>query len=444
MKSFVKKRMLALLLAVVMAGSLCTGVEVFAQETEAEKEVPAEEVNWQSEEQPTSGSCGANARWSFDRANKVLTISGSGEMNDLDNESAPWGMYCREVKKVVIGNGITSIGDSSFEPEYEVNYPIESVTLPNSLTRIGSSAFYKCVNLKNITIPESVEYIGGWAFAGCESISSITLPEGLISLDMRAFIGCSNLRDITILSRQCWLVDQGDEPSISETATIYGYAGSTVEGYALRKNRRFVALEEPEITVPDESESTETKEPAKKNSIKKISISGPSHKIAAGKKVTLKAAVSPSNATNKAVTWKSSNTKYATVSSKGVVTMKKAGKGKTVTITATAKDGSGKKAVYKIKFMKGAVKKVAISGKSKRTVQAGKTVTLKAYVKTTVKSSKDVNKTLKWTTSNKKYATVTSKGKVKTLKAGKGKKVKITAAATDGSGKKATVTITLN
>ena len=48
---------------------------------------------------------------------------------------------------------------------------------------------------------------------------------------------------------------------------------------------------------------------------------------------------------------------------------------------------------------------------------------------------------MKWTSSNKKYATVNSSGKVKALKAGKGKKVKITAMATDGSGKKKTVVI---
>ena len=55
--------------------------------------------------------------------------------------------------------------------------------------------------------------------------------------------------------------------------------------------------------------------------------------------------------------------------------------------------------------------------------------------------TKKANKKLKWTSSNKKYATVSSAGKVKALKAGKGKKVKITAAATDGSGKKKTITI---
>ncbi len=72
MKSFVKKRVLALLLTVVMAVSFCRGVEAFAQETDAEKESLSGELNWQSEGQPTSGSCGANAKWSFDRGNKVL------------------------------------------------------------------------------------------------------------------------------------------------------------------------------------------------------------------------------------------------------------------------------------------------------------------------------------------------------------------------------------
>ena len=58
--------------------------------------------------------------------------------------------------------------------------------------------------------------------------------------------------------------------------------------------------------------------------------------------------------TNKSVTWKSGNRKYATVTSKGMVTMERAGRGKMVTITATEKDGIKKKATYKIKCMKGA------------------------------------------------------------------------------------------
>lgn len=151
----------------------------------------------------------------------------------------------------------------------------------------------------------------------------------------------------------------------------------------------------------------------------------------------LTVSVVPENATNQEVTWESSNTKYATVTSEGKVTAKKAGGGKTVTITAIAKDGSGKKVVYKIKIMKDVVKKVKITAPDK-TVSAGKSLKLKATVTTTGSSA---NKTLKWTSSNTKYATVSKSGKVTTKKAGKGKTVKITVMATDGSGKKSSVKI---
>lgn len=170
--------------------------------------------------------------------------------------------------------------------------------------------------------------------------------------------------------------------------------------------------------------------------VRKITVNGISKKIAAGKKIKFTANVTPSNATNKKVTWTSSNSKYATVSSAGKVTVKKAGAGKTVKITAAAADGSGQKAVYQIKIMKNAVKRIDL--KAAKSVKAGKKLKVKATVKTTGKSA---NKTLKWTSSNTKYATVNSKGKVTAKKAGKGKTVKITAAATDGSGKKKTIKI---
>lgn len=190
------------------------------------------------------------------------------------------------------------------------------------------------------------------------------------------------------------------------------------------------------IRVTDKSTPTKPT-PTKPRTVKvsKISLSGVSKKIAAGKKIKLKAKVSPSNASNKGVTWKSSNKKVATVNSKGVVTIKKKTGGKSVTITATAKDGSKRKATYKIKVMKGVVKKVSISGK--KTVKAGKTLKLKVKIS----ASKGANRKIKWTCSNTKYATVSSSGKVKAKKAGKRKKIKITAMATDGSGKKKTITI---
>lgn len=187
-----------------------------------------------------------------------------------------------------------------------------------------------------------------------------------------------------------------------------------------------------EKTTPPKNDNT-TKPATVK--VTKIKITGPSTTIAYGKSIQLSAQVTPTKATNKKVTWSSSNSKYATVSSSGKVTTKKAGKGKTVTITAKAKDGSNKKATYKIKIANGIVTKVKISGKN--TLKVGKTLGLKAKVS----GSKGAYKKVIWTSSNKKYATVSSSGKVKALKAGKKKTVTITAKAIDGSGKKATIKI---
>lgn len=197
--------------------------------------------------------------------------------------------------------------------------------------------------------------------------------------------------------------------------------------------------EEPTTEAPT-TEAPKTEAPTTEDGEVKVStltVSGPSKKLAAGKKVKLSLKVTPSNAANKAVTWKTSNTKYATINNSGKLTLKKAGAGKTVTVTATAKDGSGVKATFKVKIMKHAVKKVKLKASTK-TVKAGKTLKIKATVSTT---GKNANKTLKWTSSNTKYATVSKKGVVKAKKAGKGKKVTITATATDGSNKKAKIKI---
>ena len=171
------------------------------------------------------------------------------------------------------------------------------------------------------------------------------------------------------------------------------------------------------------------------NKVKKIYLNGLSTKIAAGKKLKLTAIILPANATNKKLLWKSSNQKAATVTKSGVVTLPKKGAGKKATITAMALDGSGVYAIWKVTSMSGIVKSIKLTGAKK--VKAGKKVKVKAQIKATKKANKKLN----WTSSNIKYATVTKNGAVKTKKAGKGKKVKITAAATDGSGKKAAITI---
>ena len=199
--------------------------------------------------------------------------------------------------------------------------------------------------------------------------------------------------------------------------------------------RKVVMLITVENAKPNTPKPDTGKKPSKKVKVTSIRLSGLSKQIAAGKKITLKAAVLPKTASNKKLLWKSSNTKVATVTQGGVVTLKKKTGGKKVTITATATDGSKKYASWKITSMKGIVKKIKITGS--KPVKAGKKLKLKAKVTATKKA----NKKLLWISSNTKYATVNAKGIVTTKKSAKGKTVKITAMATDGSGKKKTVKI---
>lgn len=350
--------------------------------------------------------------------NKYYRISDDGVLYKGQTELV---VAPRNIKQVTISSSVTKIDDCAFE----ACTSLTDITVPSSVVDIGYDTFARCQNLTNITIPNGVETIEYCAFRG-SGLTEIIIPESITEIDEYAFQGCSRLKKITILSKGCFWKEQDDGIIFSQATVFYGYSGSTTENYTKKYGYKFVALD-------GNSTNSGNKNPAIKTS--KIAVSGISKKIAIGKKITLTAVVTPANAANKAVTWASSNTKYATVSNKGVVTMKKAGAGKTVTITATATDGSGVKATYKIKGMKGVVKKVKVSGK--KSVKAGKSVKLSKKVT----ASKGANKTLKWTSSNTKYATVSSSGKVSTKKAGKGKKVKITATATDGSNKKSSITI---
>lgn len=106
-------------------------------------------------------------------------------------------------------------------------------------------------------------------------------------------------------------------------------------------------------------------------------------------------------------------------------------------ITAALKNNRNAKATYKLTATKNPVTKITISGK--KTMKINKSQRLKAKVS----GKSGAYKTVKWTSSNNKYATVTSKGQVKALKAGKRKTVTITASALDGSGKKARFKIKL-
>ena len=205
--------------------------------------------------------------------------------------------------------------------------------------------------------------------------------------------------------------------------------------FCVQNNRNLSAHFSKNANQGTQKPSSNTTKPSgnttKAPSIKPFKATGKPKQIAAGKKVNLKAEIGLPDSITKQLTWKSSNTKVATVNADGVVTVKKKTGGKKVTITAS-NDKIKVSASWKVTSMKGIVKKVKITGT--KTVKAGKSLKLKANVTATKKA----NKKLQWTSPNTKYATVNAKGVVKTKKVAKGKTIKITAMATDGSNKKAT------
>ena len=171
--------------------------------------------------------------------------------------------------------------------------------------------------------------------------------------------------------------------------------------------------------------------------VSKITLNKTSAGLVKGKTLQLSATVSPTNASNKTVSWSSSNKAVATVTSGGKVTAKAAG---TATITCTAKDGSGKKATCRVTVTNPAPTVVKVTGiklnKTGATLVKGDALTLKATVTPTNAS----NRAVTWKSSNTRIATVSGTGKVTAKAVGT---VTISCTAKDGSGKKATCKITV-
>ena len=112
-------------------------------------------------------------------------------MNE-DNQSPVYMSW--NVKKIVIEEGVTSIGNSAFA----YCRGLISITIPDSVTSIGEWAFDGCTSLPSITISSSVTSIEFGTFKDCSSLTSITIPDGVTSIGAYAFSKCSSLTSITI------------------------------------------------------------------------------------------------------------------------------------------------------------------------------------------------------------------------------------------------------
>ncbi len=167
-----------------------------------------------------AGSCGSKITWSFDTDSKVLTLTGSGSIPNYTSSSAPWYSFRKEIKEIVIGSGITSVGDYAFYhcdsaekitiPEgvtiindYAFSYcdAIKGITLPSTLRTIYFNAFEWCGSLESINIPYGVDIIHNFVFRGCSSLKTVTLPETVVQLAQGSFAHCISLENINLPSK---------------------------------------------------------------------------------------------------------------------------------------------------------------------------------------------------------------------------------------------------
>ena len=129
-----------------------------------------------------------------------LTVTGSmgfgsnGLLVYTSNSDNRNKVYRNAIRKVELGSGVTSIGESAFGSCYSLS----SIIIPDSVTSIGNGAFGSCYSLSSITIPDGVTSIGVYAFYSCYSLSSIIIPDGVTIIGVYAFYICYSLSSITI------------------------------------------------------------------------------------------------------------------------------------------------------------------------------------------------------------------------------------------------------
>ena len=283
----------------------------------------------------------------------LMSIEIPGSITDIGS----YAFQGSALEEVAFHDGLQTIGKDAFS-----GTKLTSMKLPDTVTTIGAMAFQNCNLLQTVELSAKLETLGSSAFKNCGTLTSIVIPKSLkkVSSTSSPFEGCANLSDVTFeagitqipayLFRNCtgfttitlptgvtsigsnaFASSALEEITISATVTTIGYgafsgityltikgsAGSVAETFAKENNYTFVNIGTPvaSITLEPSSVSLEPKQT-----------------------VQLVASVTPGAATNKALTWSSSDQGVASVDTNGLVTANKSGK---ATIQAEAADGSG-------------------------------------------------------------------------------------------------------
>ncbi len=159
------KKVLSLILSIIMLFNITAGLDLSAYAGSF------------------SGKCGNNVSYTLNTDTGVLTITGTGDMNNYAFQGTPWYSNIDYIKTVKISQGVTSIGEGAFENCSN----LICITIPDGITNIGSYAFNNCLNLDDFNMPTTVKYIGDSAFIACNELGAISISKNIISIGKDAF-----------------------------------------------------------------------------------------------------------------------------------------------------------------------------------------------------------------------------------------------------------------
>ena len=158
---------------------------------------------------PAAGDAESTYTWAFDASTGTLTIGGTGVVNvelgeQLNEDSSsrnpqpvsalPWGSHIKDIKHVVVKEGITGLGDASLAALINM----ESVSLPSTLKTIGKYVFTYDISLKELIIPEGVTSIGEQSLDYLISLETLVLPDSLQTYSYTRGINSYFLKNLTI------------------------------------------------------------------------------------------------------------------------------------------------------------------------------------------------------------------------------------------------------
>ena len=144
----------------------------------------------------TAYVCQDDAHKSLTEVTIPSTVEYDGQTYTVDRIAGYAFSDCKSLTKVTLPNTITNIGTEAFVRCES----LDSISIPNSVARIENDAFHDCSSLKSVVLPTSMEYLGHGAFYGCTSLPSITIPAGLTYIDSYTFSYCNALNNVNIPS----------------------------------------------------------------------------------------------------------------------------------------------------------------------------------------------------------------------------------------------------